>query len=354
MLSQSLIHQPVAIAKMATKHPRQVTLMDSWSVSSKKQALEQDKMSDSGTESESELVDDHLPELSESRSSLTNQSSDAYPESSSEPSQPTDHPTSSESCPESSLSEAVSLSQCTSLCCSSELEPFQPKSAEALGCLARNGRNFLPFWFEQYPWLTVCTTSRKVYCFYCKFAMKHNLVVFSKNSNPAFTSTGFNNWKKAHEKFGSHSISHVHREAKMKWLASGKPTLQERFSSQLVLLQNTRRKALLHQLSSLRFLLRQGLAIRGHTELEGNLRQLLMMWAGASNSDLKTWLRENKYMSHDIINEQITIMGHSLLRTLLANIKKNVPVWYAIIADEAADVVNREQLNLSIRWVYGQ
>jgi hypothetical protein len=44
----------------------------------------------------------------------------------------------------------------------------------------------------------------------------------------------------------------------------------------------------------------------------------------------------------------MTIMGQSLL---LANIKKNVPMWYAIIADEAADVVNREQLNLSIRWV---
>ena len=26
-------------------------------------------------------------------------------------------------------------------------------------------------------------------------------------------------------------------------------------------------------------------------------------------------------------------------------------MWYAVIADEAADVVNREQLNLSIRWV---
>jgi hypothetical protein len=63
---------------MATKRPRQVTLMDSWSVSSKKQALEKDEASDSGTESESELVDDHLPESSESRSSLTaNQSSDA-------------------------------------------------------------------------------------------------------------------------------------------------------------------------------------------------------------------------------------------------------------------------------------
>lgn len=66
-----------------------------------------------------------------------------------------------------------------------------------------------------------------------------------------------------------------------------------------------------------------------------------MMWASASNSDLKTWLKENKYMSRDITNEQITIMGQTLLQTLLANIKKIVPTWYAIIADEAAGIVNR-------------
>ena len=33
------------------------------------------------------------------------------------------------------------------------------------------------------------------------------------------------------------------------------------------------------------------------------------------------------------------------------NIKECSPAWYAIIADEATDVANREQLNLSIRWV---
>ena len=132
----------------------------------------------------------------------------------------------------------------------------------------------------------------------------------------------------------------------MKWLASGKPTLQERFNMQIVLLQNTRRNALVYQLSGLRFLLRQGLAVRGHIEIEGYLRQLLLMWASASNSDLKSWLKENKYMSHDIMNR--TIMGQTLLRTLLT--LRVVPTWYAITADEAADV-NREQLNLSIRWV---
>lgn len=204
-------------------------------MSSKKQVLDQpeDEVVDSGTESESE-VEDHLSGSQSSSLAANQSSSDVYPESSSGLSQPTDHLTSSESCPESSLSEPVSQSQCTSLCCSSELKPFQPTSTEALKSLTRNGRNFLPFWFEQYSWLTLCTT-KKVYC---KFAMKHNLVVFSKQSNPAFTEAGFNNWKKAHEKFGSHSVSHVHKEAKMKWLASGKPTLQERFSTQMVLLQN--------------------------------------------------------------------------------------------------------------------
>ena len=31
--------------------------------------------------------------------------------------------------------------------------------------------------------------------------------------------------------------------------------------------------------------------------------------------------------------------------------KKVTPTWYAIIADEATDVANREQFNLSLRWM---
>ena len=44
-------------------------------------------------------------------------------------------------------------------------------------------------------------------------------------------------------------------------------------------------------------------------------------------------------------------MGLEVLHSLLANIKICSPAWYAIIADEATDIANREQLNLSIRWV---
>ena len=52
--------------EMTTNHPRRETLMDSWGMTSNKQALDQDKVFDSGTESESGLEDNHLSASSES------------------------------------------------------------------------------------------------------------------------------------------------------------------------------------------------------------------------------------------------------------------------------------------------
>ena len=70
----------------------------------------------------------------------------------------------------------------------------------------------------------------------------------------------------------------------MKRLALGQPALSERFNTQTCRVQEGRRKALLTQLSCLRYLLRQGLAIRGHNDdQQGNLKQLLVMMAADSN-----------------------------------------------------------------------
>ena len=156
----------------------------------------------------------------------------------------------------------------------------------------------------------MCLTAKRVYCFYCKYAMKHKWLSFSnyEAANPAFIRDGFNNW------FCSPSTSNIHKESQLKWLAQGKPSLPQYFSSQLAHIQETRRNALLCQLSGLRFLLRQGLAIRGHTETEGNLRPLVFhVWMYSSFCDMKAWLKENCYMSHDIINEQITIMASTFM-----------------------------------------
>ena len=138
----------------------------------------------------------------------------------------------------------------------------------------------------------------------------------------------------------------------MKWtMIKNTPPINEQLSTQHKRLQQSRRNAFIKQLSALKYLLRQGMAIRGHTKTEGNLHQLLMTWA-SDDADLKCWLQENKYMSHDLVYEQIKIMSLSILHTLLKKkIKACSPSWYAIIGDEAMAAANREQFNYSLRWV---
>ena len=105
---------------------------------------------------------------------------------------------------------------------------------------------------------------------------------------------------------------------------------------------------LLKQITFLRYLLKQGLAIRGHDEVEGNLVQLLLLCCEDCPS-LKQWLEVKKYFSHDILNELIGLMANHVLREILCEIR--AATVFAIIGDEATDVSRKEQLCVSIRWV---
>ena len=102
------------------------------------------------------------------------------------------------------------------------------------------------------------------------------------------------------------------------------------------------------QLKAMQFLLRQGLALRGHAEKEGNLAQLLLSFS-EDDIVLKSWLTDGKYMSHDVVTETICLMGHNILRMILDKINRSNPSWYAVICDETTDVACKEQMNLSIR-----
>ena len=65
--------------------------------------------------------------------------------------------------------------------------------------------------------------------------------------------------------------------------------------------------------------------------------------------ELERWYSGKKYFSSNILNEQISIIGKSILRTLTHEIRE--VQWLSIIADETSDVANQEQFNISIRWV---
>ena len=100
-------------------------------------------------------------------------------------------------------------------------------------------------------------------------------------------------------------------------------------------------------LSSVRFLARQGLAFQGHTKTsevsEGNLYQLLLL-RSEDNNRMGLWLKKREYISPDIVNEIVVLMGQNVLRTIFAQIKTSM--WFALIADEASDISHNEHVYL--------
>ena len=141
----------------------------------------------------------------------------------------------------------------------------------------------------------MCSTRNKAFCYACRNANKKGLLNFSKYGDEAFTTqgspTGRSCWR---------SLESMKRPRLIKrqlWNCPSKKTAQVvdvMISSQLANLQANRRAGLLKQITSLHFLLRQGLVIRGHSEDEGNLSQTLKLRMEDSDT-VQAWLNEEKH-----------------------------------------------------------
>ena len=131
----------------------------------------------------------------------------------------------------------------------------------------------------------------------------------------------------------------------MKLKLSQQLSIATQLNHQLFEEQKHRREMLL---TSLRYLVCQGLAICGHTEEVGYLVQLLKC-RSEDICGLQRWLKDGRYVSHDIINELIEMMAHQLLRNILTDVKS--AKWFALIADETRDIGGLEQFSVSLRWV---
>ena len=201
---------------------------------------------------------------------------------------------------------------------------------------------------KEHKWLTFCVTRNLVFCFYCRLAATRGLLSFSKNASDAFVSKGFNNWKKAKERFREHEQSHAHSEACVKISALKQPSVAAQLSTKVLMDQEKHRNLLLKQLDCLQYLTRQGIAVRGHHDEDGNLYQLLKCRAD-DIVGMQQWIEGGSYQSHDIINEMIQLMATQLLQKLLKEIRS--AEWYSIIADETRDISGAEQLGISVRWV---
>uniref|UniRef100_H3AMU6 DUF4371 domain-containing protein n=1 Tax=Latimeria chalumnae TaxID=7897 RepID=H3AMU6_LATCH len=160
---------------------------------------------------------------------------------------------------------------------------------------------------------------------------------------------GFCNWKKAIEKLNLHQATSCHRECVEKFSTLHLDFVSVQLNQQFEHDQEIHRNLFMRELSTILFLARQGLALRGPIiEQDGNLYQLLKL-GSEDCPELTILLNDHAYISHDVINEILKLMGHQVLRSIINKISN--AKWYTIIADETRDISNHEQLVICIIWV---
>ena len=116
-------------------------------------------------------------------------------------------------------STSTSTSVCELPCCdvtSTTLTIVAVDKRKTAKTYGAKTRHYLTDWEKIYPWLYLCGSRNKAFCFTCRRASHENLVTFSHCEEPAFTKNGFSNWKEAVQKFKQHEKCSFHTECAYK------------------------------------------------------------------------------------------------------------------------------------------
>lgn len=252
-------------------------------------------------------------------------------------------------------------------------QPNQPLDTDVYppqdtGTLSKAGKPKFRYmnvsWYTEYTWLHWNSISKKLYCFFCVKAKQHNMLISHRNLfEPTFIESGFCDWKNAMRAFERHDKCDCHREAVDNWqsISNARASVSAQLNKQLLTEQHAAAIGLSSIITSILFLARQGLALRGHTEMSGNLFQLMLI-RSHDIPELKTFMQKrDSYLSHDIQNEIVELMAHQILRSLMKIILPYVKVgskvelspvaFFSIIVDETTDVSTKEQVSICLRWV---
>ena len=165
--------------------------------------------------------------------------------------------------------------------------------------------------------------------------------------------TGFCNWKDATRCFNRHEGTTAHKAAAdftIK-IPAGTSDLGNMLSKAHAQQTASNRHYLIKVAESIKFLSRQGIALRGDgTESDSNFMQLLHLRA-LDDPEILTMLskKTDKYTSPQIQNELIKIMSVQILRKIAESIQQ--ARYFALMADEVTDTSNKEQFVICFRWV---
>ena len=237
-------------------------------------------------------------------------------------------------------------------CPLSNQRPTKDEQSNGGAKAVHKSRSFQPSWVKQFPWVVYEKSNDVIFCKVCKETFEKQQIKLSHKIETTFIDKGFCNWKKGIEKLKIHEKSACHREAVMKYSASKQNiNVSCQLTNEKLKQMKENRFCLLKLISTLRYLAVQGSSIRGHIDDKSNFKALLQLRCEDSQA-LKNWMERHSYkwISHDIQNELLSILNHSLLRKLIADIKD--AKYFSIIGDETTDISTQEQFSICLRFVH--
>ncbi|XP_052627154.1 uncharacterized protein LOC128133675 [Lactuca sativa] len=218
--------------------------------------------------------------------------------------------------------------------------PCQPKSHEFPYTLfGKKPRRFNVAWFnvkEYSTWLEYSVTQNAVYCLYCYLFKPY---VGAQGGGETFVSVGFENWghkEKLNQHVGGFKSVHNQAWSKCKDLLNNKQRVDVAFAKHLTQSSIDYDIRLDASIDCIRFLLRQGLAFRGHDESETSANR-------GNFIDLNL-----KLTSPDI---QKDIVHAAAIETTKLIINDIGECFFSLLVDESRDISIKEQMSVVLRYV---
>ena len=215
----------------------------------------------------------------------------------------------------------------------------------------RNGKRFQRDWYMKFPWIEYSQERDSVFCFACSHFPQHD-------TPDNFTSIGFHDWNHGVQKLQKHSDSFSHKTSVMAKIqqesTKGSITTQVQAISLKQLEENRHYVRTVAEVVEL--CARQGLALRGHRESEGernrgNFLEILTL-ISKKDSIVRSKLEGAKYARythHDIQNEIIETFSSLIKKDILNDVQ--ISKWFSLLVDESRDIAKIEQLSVCLRYI---
>ncbi|XP_024164619.1 zinc finger MYM-type protein 1-like [Rosa chinensis] len=237
--------------------------------------------------------------------------------------------------------------------------PCQPRNHQFVQIQCGEGkRRFVSDWFNDFPnWLEYSVAKNAAFCLCC-YLFKSN--VGEQGGGDCFTGIGFQNWKKKerlHDHVGKQNSVHNQALQKCEALMNEKQHIRNIIDQNVHQSRIDYRVRLEASVDCIRFLLRQGLAFRGHDESEnssnqGNFLQLLQFLVD-HNDEVRAVALKNAPANLRLTSPRIQkdIVNAAAVETTNVIMRNMSDAFFSILVDESRDVSVKEQMAVTFRYV---